>query len=56
MYVQEDLHVQGTYVHANCHLCRMLGAEEAVRQAVESREAQVKEKADSLEQAEARHK
>lgn len=34
----------------------MLGAEEAVRQAVESREAQVKEKADSLEQAEARHK
>lgn len=35
--------------------CRLLGAEEAVRQAVESREAQVKEKADSLEQAETRH-
>ena len=34
----------------------MLGAEEAVRQAVETREAQVKEKAESLEQAETRHK
>ena len=34
----------------------MLGAEEAVRQAVETREAQVKEKAESLEQTEARHK
>jgi chromosome segregation ATPase len=38
------------------NLHRMLGAEEAVRQAVESREAQVKEKAQSLEQAETRHR
>jgi hypothetical protein len=37
-------------------LHRKLGAEEAVRLAVENREAQVKEKADSLEQAETRHK
>ena len=36
--------------------CRKLGAEEAVRQAVETREAQVKEKAESLEQTEKRHK
>ena len=39
-----------------CLWCRMLGAEEAVRQAVETREAQVKEKAVSLEQTESRHK
>ena len=38
------------------YYCRMLGAEEAVRQAVETREAQVKERAESLEQTETRHK
>ena len=35
---------------------RMLGVEEAVRQAVESREAQIKERAESLEETESRHK
>lgn len=38
------------------HCYRMLGVEEAERQAVESREAQVKERAESLEQTESRHK
>lgn len=38
------------------YVYRKLGAEEAVRQAVESREAQVKEKAESLEQTETRHR
>ena len=34
----------------------MLGVEEAVRQAVETREAHVKERAESLEQTETKHR
>lgn len=51
-----DLRVLLSLSICNVYVCRKLGAEEAVRQAVETREAQVKEKAQSLEQAETRHR
>ena len=49
-------HVCATFLNYCAYTCRMLGAEEAVRQAVETREAQVKEKAESLEETETRHR
>ena len=51
-----DIRVLLSLSICNVYVCRKLGAEEAVRQAVETREAQVKEKAQSLEQAETRHR